>query len=119
MSFARAPAPFSHVSGLFFQPLYACDGLGHDVHSRGIPRPKLTPFPPPRALAYPVHASVALKQVKSLTVRAEELQRKLEEAGESNRMITQAVRLKQDEVDKLSIANEAISRRLKVRGDVL
>ena len=57
-----------------------------------------------------------MKQIKSLTARARELQRKLEEAGESNRIITQAVRLKQDEVDKLSIANEAISRRLKVWG---
>ncbi|CAN0357771.1 unnamed protein product, partial [Scytosiphon promiscuus] len=42
-------------------------------------------------------------QVKSLMARAEELQRKLEEAGESNRIITQAVRLKQDELDQLSV----------------
>lgn len=48
-------------------------------------------------------------------VRAEELQRKLEEAGESNRIITQAVRLKQDELDKLSVINSAINRQLKVR----
>lgn len=47
--------------------------------------------------------------------RAEELQRKLEEAGESNRIITQAVRLKQDEVDQLSVVNSAINRQLKVR----
>lgn len=53
-------------------------------------------------------------------VRAEELQRKLEEAGESNRIITQAVRLKQDELDQLSVINSAINRQLKVscrRGD--
>lgn len=49
--------------------------------------------------------------------RAEELQRKLEEAGESNRIITQAVRLKQDEVDELSVINSAINRQLKVRGE--
>lgn len=47
--------------------------------------------------------------------RAEELQRKLEEAGESNRIITQAVRLKQDELDQLSVINSAINRQLKVR----
>lgn len=47
-------------------------------------------------------------------VRAEELQRKLEEAGESNRIITQAVRLKQDELDQLSVINSAINRQLKV-----
>lgn len=46
--------------------------------------------------------------------RAEELQRKLEEAGESNRIITQAVRLKQDELDQLSVINSAINRQLKV-----
>lgn len=54
-------------------------------------------------------------QVKSLMARAEELQRKLEEAGESNRIITQAVRLKQDELDQLSVINSAINRQLKVR----
>lgn len=53
--------------------------------------------------------------MKSLTVRAEELQRKLEEAGESNRIITQAVRLKQDEVDQLTVINDAVNRQLKVR----
>lgn len=53
-------------------------------------------------------------QVKSLMARAEELQRKLEEAGESNRIITQAVRLKQDELDELSVINSAINRQLKV-----
>ena len=47
--------------------------------------------------------------------RAEELQRKLEEAGESNRIITQAVRLKQDELDELAVINSAINRQLKVR----
>lgn len=47
--------------------------------------------------------------------RAEELQRKLEEAGESNRIITQAVRLKQNEVDELAVINSAINRRLKVK----
>lgn len=47
--------------------------------------------------------------------RAQELQRKLEEAGESNRIITQAVRLKQDELDQLSVINSAINRQLKVR----
>lgn len=47
--------------------------------------------------------------------RAEELQRKLEEAGESNRTITQAVRLKQNEVDELAVINSAINRRLKVK----
>lgn len=49
-------------------------------------------------------------------VRTEELQRKLEEAGESNRIITQAVRLKQDELDQLSVINSAINRQLKVGG---
>lgn len=57
---------------------------------------------------------MSLKQVKSLMARAEELQRKLEEAGESNRIITQAVRLKQDELDQLSVINSAINRQLKV-----
>ena len=59
--------------------------------------------------------ALPLSQVKSLMARAEELQRKLEEAGESNRIITQAVRLKQDELDQLSVINSAINRQLKVR----
>ena len=58
--------------------------------------------------------TLTLSQVKSLMARAEELQRKLEEAGESNRIITQAVRLKQDELDQLSVINSAINRQLKV-----
>lgn len=59
--------------------------------------------------------SRCLSQVKSLMARAEELQRKLEEAGESNRIITQAVRLKQDEVDQLTVMNSAVNRKLKAR----
>jgi hypothetical protein len=46
-------------------------------------------------------------QVRTLTARAEELQRKLEESGESNRIITQAVRMKQTELDQLAIRHAA------------
>lgn len=60
-------------------------------------------------------ATLDSPQVKSLTARAEELQLKLEEAGESNRIITQAVRLKQDEVDQLTVINNAVNRQLKAR----
>jgi hypothetical protein len=45
--------------------------------------------------------------VRTLTARAEELQRKLEESGESNRIITQAVRMKQTELDQLAIRHAA------------
>ena len=41
-------------------------------------------------------------QLKSLAERCEELQRKVDETGESNRIITQAMRVKQEEVSERS-----------------
>jgi hypothetical protein len=52
-------------------------------------------------------------QIKSLTDRVAELEGKLEEAGESNRIITQALRLKQEELNQLMIRHEALERMAK------
>jgi len=49
-------------------------------------------------------------QIKSLTDRAAELEAKLDESGESNRIITQALRLKQEELNQLMIRHEALER---------
>jgi myosin protein heavy chain len=47
-------------------------------------------------------------QVLTLTSKCEELQHKLAEMGESNRIITQAMRLKQEELNDVSMKYEAL-----------
>ena len=48
-------------------------------------------------------------QVLSFTEKCDELQHKLAEMGESNRIITQAMRLKQEELNEISIKYESLS----------
>ena len=54
-------------------------------------------------------------QVLSFTERCEELQMKLTETGESNRIITQAMRLKQEELSEMGKKYEALSKELESR----
>jgi len=61
-------------------------------------------------------------QVIAFTEKNEELQQKLMETGESNRVITQAMRLKQEEVNELEMKYEALSKEADKReamGDTL
>ena len=46
----------------------------------------------------------------SLRERAEELQKRVDETGESNRIITQAMRIKQEELQEIQIRHEALER---------
>lgn len=54
-------------------------------------------------------------QVLTLTSRNEELQHKLSEMGETNRVITQAMRLKQEELNDTSMKYEALLREQEIR----
>lgn len=54
-------------------------------------------------------------QVLSFTERCEELQQKLTETGESNRIITQAMRLKQTELNEMTKKYETLSKELEFR----
>jgi len=54
-------------------------------------------------------------QVISYTEKTEDLQRKLMEMGESNRIITQAMRLKQEELNEVNIKYETLSREFHAR----
>jgi myosin protein heavy chain len=54
-------------------------------------------------------------QVISYTEKCEELQHKLTEMGESNRVITQAMRLKQEEVNEITMKYEHVVRELQVK----
>lgn len=54
-------------------------------------------------------------QVLSLTEKCDELQHKLNETGESNRIITQAMRMKQEELNDLTTKYEALYRETEVR----
>ncbi len=54
-------------------------------------------------------------QVISYTEKCEELQHKLTEMGESNRVITQAMRLKQEEINEVSLKYEHVVRELQAR----
>mmetsp|Transcript_8817 Transcript_8817/g.8720 ORF Transcript_8817/g.8720 Transcript_8817/m.8720 type:complete len:900 (+) Transcript_8817:244-2943(+) len=54
-------------------------------------------------------------QVMSYTEKCKELQKKLLEMGESNRIITQAMRLKQEEVSELSARYDAVKREIDER----
>jgi len=49
-------------------------------------------------------------QVIAFTEKNEELQQKLMETGESNRVITQAMRLKQEEINEIQMKYEALSK---------
>ncbi len=52
-------------------------------------------------------------QLKALTLRGEELQRKLDEARESNVTVTQALRQKQEELDEVNMQYDALNKRLQ------
>jgi hypothetical protein len=52
-------------------------------------------------------------QVLSYTEKCEELQRKLTELGESNRVITQAMRLKQEEINELTNKYDYVMKELE------
>ena len=54
-------------------------------------------------------------QVLSFTEKCDELQHKLAEMGESNRIITQAMRLKQEELNEISIKYESLSSEFERR----
>ena len=54
-------------------------------------------------------------QVISFTEKNEELQQKLMETGESNRIITQAMRLKQEELNELQMKYDALSQEADLR----
>ena len=54
-------------------------------------------------------------QVLSFNEKCEELQHKLTEMGESNRVITQAMRLKQEELNAITMKFEALAKELEVR----
>jgi hypothetical protein len=54
-------------------------------------------------------------QVLSFTEKCEELQLKLTETGESNRIITHAMRLKQTELNELQKKYDALSKELELR----
>lgn len=54
-------------------------------------------------------------QVMSYTEKCKELQKKLLEMGESNRIITQAMRLKQEEVSEISARYDVIKREMDDR----
>ena len=54
-------------------------------------------------------------QVLSYTEKTDDLQRKLMEMGESNRIITQAMRLKQEELNEIQIKYDQIAREFKER----
>ena len=54
-------------------------------------------------------------QVISFTEKNEELQQKLMETGESNRIITQAMRLKQEELNELQMKYDALSQEADIR----
>jgi len=54
-------------------------------------------------------------QVLSYTEKCDELQRKLTELGESNRVITQAIRLKQEELNEVSSKYEFVMKELEER----
>ena len=49
-------------------------------------------------------------QVKTLRERAEELQKRVDETGESNRIITQAMRIKQEELQEITSRHHALER---------
>ncbi len=52
-------------------------------------------------------------QLKALTLKGEELQRKLDEARESNVTVTQALRQKQEELDEVNMQYEVLNKRLQ------
>ena len=54
-------------------------------------------------------------QVMSFTEKCEELQHKLTEMGESNRVITQAMRLKQEELNEMNIKYDSLYREFQNR----
>ena len=54
-------------------------------------------------------------QLRTLTERNNELSQKLGATGESNRIITHAMRLKQEELQNLAIRHDALTRQLKDR----
>jgi len=54
-------------------------------------------------------------QVQTLTAKCEEFHHKLAETGESNRVITQAMRLKQEELNDISMKYEALLRECESR----
>lgn len=54
-------------------------------------------------------------QVQSLTNKCEELHHKLSETGESNRVITQAMRLKQEELNEISMKYESLLKETETR----
>lgn len=54
-------------------------------------------------------------QVISLTEKCDEMQHKLSEMGESNRVITQAMRLKQEELNELQVKYESLWKDMEAR----
>jgi myosin protein heavy chain len=54
-------------------------------------------------------------QVLAYTEKCDELTHKLSEMGESNRVITQAMRLKQEELNEVSIKFESLTKELEMR----
>jgi chromosome segregation ATPase len=54
-------------------------------------------------------------QVLSFNEKCEELQHKLTEMGESNRVITQAMRLKQEELNALNVKYDALVKEMETR----
>eukprot|EP00604_Paraphysomonas_vestita_P003553 CAMPEP_0174822932 /NCGR_PEP_ID=MMETSP1107-20130205/19924_1 /TAXON_ID=36770 /ORGANISM="Paraphysomonas vestita, Strain GFlagA" /LENGTH=743 /DNA_ID=CAMNT_0016043479 /DNA_START=993 /DNA_END=3224 /DNA_ORIENTATION=- len=54
-------------------------------------------------------------QVQTLTSKCEELHHKLAEMGESNRIITQAMRLKQEEFNEISMKYESLLKETEIR----
>eukprot|EP00607_Mallomonas_marina_P000990 CAMPEP_0182425694 /NCGR_PEP_ID=MMETSP1167-20130531/12170_1 /TAXON_ID=2988 /ORGANISM="Mallomonas Sp, Strain CCMP3275" /LENGTH=874 /DNA_ID=CAMNT_0024606617 /DNA_START=90 /DNA_END=2714 /DNA_ORIENTATION=+ len=54
-------------------------------------------------------------QLLTLNEKCDELQQKLTETGESNRIITQAMRLKQEELNEVSMKYEALYKETEIR----